>query len=41
MVDPEVGIDRINAVFGAHGHRALHSKGRFYSGTFRPTEAAQ
>jgi catalase len=41
MVDPEVAIDRINAEFGVHGgHRALHAKGRFYKGTFTPTETA-
>lgn len=41
MVDPEQAIDRINAVFGKHpGHRALHAKGRFYTGTFAPTETA-
>ena len=41
MVDPEVAIDRINAEFGVHGgHRALHAKGRFYKGTFSPTETA-
>jgi catalase len=41
MVKPAVAIDRINAVFGRHpGYRALHAKGRFYTGTFTPTPAA-
>jgi catalase len=40
MLDPEVAIDRINAVFGRHDRtRALHAKGRFYEGTF--TASAQ
>lgn len=40
-VHPREAIDRINAVFGAHeGFRALHAKGRFYSGTFTATPEA-
>ncbi|RZI79804.1 MAG: catalase family peroxidase [Microbacterium sp.] len=42
MVDPELAIDRINKVFGAHpGHRALHAKGHFYAGTFTATAEAK
>lgn len=34
-MDPEIAIDRINAVFGTHpGSRALHAKGQFFAGTF-------
>ncbi|MBO9521964.1 MAG: catalase [Nocardioidaceae bacterium] len=41
MVEPEQAIDRINGVFGRHpGHRALHAKGHFYTGTFTATPAA-
>lgn len=41
MVTPAEAIDRIQAVFGAHGGaRALHAKGRFYSGTFMATPEA-
>lgn len=40
-VNPREAIDRINGVFGAHqGYRALHSKGRFYTGTFTATPEA-
>jgi catalase len=40
-VEPDDAIDQINAVFGSHpGHRALHAKGAFYSGTFTATPAA-
>ncbi len=40
-VEPSEAIDRINAVFGSHaGFRALHAKGRFYSGTFTATAEA-
>lgn len=41
MVDPKTAIDRISAVFGSHGARALHAKGRFYTGTFIATDAAR
>ena len=40
MLDPEVAIDAFNGVYGTHGARALHAKGRFYEGTFTPTESA-
>lgn len=41
MLDPEVAIDRINAVFGRHDRRrALHAKGRFYEGTFTASPEA-
>ena len=45
FVDPDEAIDRINAVFGPQrkdgaGHRALHAKGRFFSGTFTATAEA-
>jgi catalase len=41
MVEPEQAIDRINGVFGRHpGHRALHAKGQFFTGTFTATPAA-
>ncbi len=41
MLDPEVAVDRINAVFGRHpGHRSLHAKGAFYTGTFTATPEA-
>lgn len=41
MLDPEVAVDRINAVFGRHpGHRSLHAKGAFYAGTFTATPEA-
>lgn len=40
-VTPHEALDRINAVFGVHaGHRALHAKGRFYTGTFTATPEA-
>jgi catalase len=41
MLDPEVAIDRINGVYGAHERsRALHAKGRFYDGTFSASSEA-
>ena len=41
MLNPAVAIDRINAAFGGSlGHRVLHAKGRFYSGTFTATAEA-
>jgi len=41
MVSAEQAIDFINGLFGAHpGFRALHAKGRFYSGTFTATPDA-
>jgi len=40
MLDPEVAIDAFNGVYGKHAARALHAKGRFYEGTFTPTESA-
>ena len=41
MLDPEVAIDRLNAAYGKPtGHRVLHAKGRFYSGTFTATAEA-
>lgn len=41
MVDPKQAIDVLNSVYGRHeGFRAIHSKGRFYTGTFTPTEGA-
>lgn len=41
MVEPEHAIDQINEVFGKHpGHRALHAKGAFYTGTFTATSVA-
>jgi catalase len=42
MLSPEEGIEVINARFGAHpGHRALHAKGNWCSGTFTATDAAR
>jgi catalase len=42
MLDPREAIDRINEVYGSHaGHRALHSRGSFYSGTFTGSSAAR
>jgi catalase len=41
MVSPEAAIDTIHSVFGSHpGHRTLHAKGQFFTGTFTPTPAA-
>lgn len=41
MVTPEHAIDTIQSVYGSHpGHRTLHAKGRFFSGTFTATPAA-
>lgn len=41
MVTPAEAIDRISRTFEAPGgHRALHAKGRFYTGTFHASEAA-
>jgi catalase len=38
---PEQAINRIKKVYGDHaGHRTLHAKGAFYSGTFLPTDEA-
>lgn len=42
MLDPREAIDRINQVYGSHpGHRALHARGSFYSGTFTGSAAAR
>ena len=42
MLDPREAIDRINHVYGSHaGHRALHARGSFYSGTFTGSSAAR
>ena len=42
MLSPEASIDVINARFGHHpGHRALHAKGTWCSGTFTATPAAR
>ncbi|HET6168501.1 MAG TPA: catalase [Marmoricola sp.] len=41
MLEPEKMIDGIKKVFGDHpGHRTLHAKGAFYTGTFTATPAA-
>src|ERR1700752_2932566 len=41
MLDPGSAIDRITAAQkGPGGHRALHAKGHFYSGTFNATPDA-
>lgn len=38
MLEPKEMVDGIKAVFGDHaGHRTLHAKGAFYSGTFTAT----
>lgn len=40
-LDPKQAIDRLRAAFGGPaGHRTLHAKGRFYSGTFTATPEA-
>ena len=40
-MDPSEAIDRLRAAFGGpDGHRTLHAKGRFYSGTFTATPEA-
>ena len=42
MLDPAEAIDRITAAQKAPpGHRALHAKGHFYSGTFNASPEAQ
>jgi catalase len=41
MLEPQAAIDRLRAAFrGPAGHRTLHAKGRFYSGTFTATPEA-
>ncbi len=41
MLSPERAIDRLRAAFGGpDGHRTLHAKGRFYTGTFTATPEA-
>ncbi len=41
MFDPEVAIDRLNAVYRrSTGHRVLHAKGRPYAGTFTASAEA-
>jgi catalase len=41
MLDPSDAVDRINEIYGAHpGHRALHARGTFYTGTFTATPEA-
>ncbi|MGH3466311.1 MAG: catalase family peroxidase [Thermocrispum sp.] len=41
MVTPQDAIATLTDVFGRHtGYRALHAKGRFYTGTFTATPAA-
>jgi catalase len=41
MLNPQEAIDRINRVYGSHAHhRALHSRGNFYVGTFTATPEA-
>jgi catalase len=41
MVDPSQAIDRINRIYGRHpGHRALHARGTFYTGTFTASSEA-
>jgi catalase len=41
MLNPQEAIDRLNRVFGRHaGHRALHARGYFYTGTFTATPEA-
>ena len=41
MLSPEQAIDRLRAAFGGpDGHRTLHAKGRFYTGTFTATPEA-
>jgi catalase len=41
MLSPQEAVDRISRVFGRHaGHRALHARGYFYTGTFTATPEA-
>jgi catalase len=41
VLSPERAIDRLRAAFGGpDGHRTLHAKGRFYTGTFTATPEA-
>lgn len=41
MLEPEKMVEGIKGVYGDHaGHRALHAKGAFYTGTFTATPAA-
>ena len=41
MLDPEVAIDRLNAVYRrSSGHRVLHAKGRLYDATFTASPEA-
>jgi catalase len=41
VLSPERAIDRLRAAFGGpSGYRTLHSKGRFYTGTFTATSEA-
>jgi catalase len=41
MLSPEVTIDRLRRAFGGPGgHRTLHAKGHFYSGSFTATPEA-
>lgn len=41
VLDPREAIDRLRAAFGGpDGHRTLHAKGRFYTGTFTATPEA-
>jgi catalase len=41
VLSPERAIDRLRAAFGGpDGYRTLHSKGRFYAGTFTATPEA-
>ncbi len=41
MLSPERAVDRVRAAFGGPaGHRALHAKGRFWTGTFAATPEA-
>jgi catalase len=41
VLSPERAIDRLRAAFGGpSGHRTLHAKGRFYTGTFTATPEA-
>jgi catalase len=43
MLDPREAIDRLTAAYrGPHpGHRTLHARGSFYSGTFTGSDAAR
>jgi catalase len=41
VLDPREAIDRINRIYGSHaGHRALHARGSFYTGTFTASAEA-